>query len=62
MKINNFFENPSENKGNRLKITASGVQNVVDSAAITRLEAEIENLKQKLELAEGICPLLQRNT
>ena len=53
MKINNFFENPSENKGNRLKITASGVQNVVDGAAITRLEAEIEKLKQKLELAEG---------
>ena len=53
MKINNFFEKPSENKGNRLKITASGVQNVVDSAAITRLEAEIESLKQKLELAEG---------
>ena len=53
MKINNFFEKPSENKGNRLKITASGVQNVVDGAAIIRLEAEIENLKQKLELAEG---------
>ena len=53
MKINNFFEKPSENKGNRLKITASGVQNVVDGAAITRLVADIESLKQKLELAEG---------
>ena len=52
MKINNFFENPSENKRNRLKITASGVQNVVDSAAITRLEAEIEKLKSQLEIAE----------
>ena len=53
MKINNFFDKSPEDKGNRLKITASGVQNVVDTATITRLEAEIENLKQKLEFAEG---------
>jgi len=52
MKINNFFEKPSENTGNRLKITASGVQNVVDSAAITRLEAEIETLKSQLHISE----------
>jgi len=53
MKINNFFEKPSENTGNRLKITASGVQNVVDSAAITRLEAEIETLKSQLHISEA---------
>jgi chromosome segregation ATPase len=53
MKINNFYDKSAADKSNRLKITASGVQNVVDTAAITRLEAELENLKQKLELAEG---------
>lgn len=52
MKINSFFENPSENNSRRLKITASGVQNVVDTGAVTRLETELEKLKQKLELAE----------
>ena len=53
MKINSFYDKDSANKSNRLKITASGVQNVVDTSTITRLESELENLKQKLELAEG---------
>ena len=52
MKINSFFEKPSEKNGNRLKITASGVQNVVDTGTVTRLETELEKLKHKLELAE----------
>jgi|TARA_Y100000310_G_scaffold217078_1_gene218162 chromosome segregation ATPase len=53
MKINSFYDKDSADKSNRLKITASGVQNVVDTSTITRLESELENLKQKLELAEG---------
>jgi len=53
MKINSFYDKSSADKSNRLKITASGVQNIVDSSAITRLELELENLKQELELAEG---------
>ena len=53
MKINNFYDKSPADKSNRLKITASGVQNVVDTSTITRLEAELENLKQKLEFAEG---------
>ena len=53
MKINSFYDKASADKSNRLKITASGVQNVVDTSKITRLESELENLKQKLELSEG---------
>ena len=52
MKINNFFEKTPPEPTNRRKITASGVQNVIDSSSVTRLEAEVENLKQKLELSE----------
>jgi len=53
MKINSFYDKVPPEKSNRLKITASGVQNVVDTSKITRLELELENLKQKLELSEG---------
>jgi chromosome segregation ATPase len=52
MKINNFYDKSPVDKNNKLKITASGVQNVVDTSTITRLEAELENLKQKLEIVE----------
>ena len=52
MKINNFFEKNPPEPTNRRKITASGVQNVIDSSSVTRLETEVENLKQKLELSE----------
>jgi len=38
---------------NRKKITASGVQNVIDASSLTRLQAEVENLKQQLELSEA---------
>ena len=52
MKINSFFDKNPQKPNNRRKITASGVQNVIDSSSVTRLEAEVENLKQKLELSE----------
>jgi len=52
MKINNFFNKNPPEANNRRKITASGVQEVVDSSSVARLEAEVENLKQKLALSE----------
>ena len=52
MKINSFFEKDSSNKSKKLQITASGVQNIVNNASVERLEAEIENLKSKLAIAE----------
>jgi len=52
MKINSFFDKNPRKPNNRRKITASGVQNAIDASSVTRLEAEVENLKQKLELSE----------
>ena len=52
MKINSFFDKDSVNTSKKLQITASGVQNIVNTASVERLETEIEALKSKLEIAE----------
>jgi chromosome segregation ATPase len=52
MKIDSFFNKDSPDNSKRLKITAAGVQNITTNVSVERLEAEIENLKSKLTIAE----------
>ena len=50
MKINNFFEKTPPEPTNRRKITASGVQNVIDSCTT----GEQLDVAKRKELKDGV--------